>query len=113
MDLLRDVLLVIHFVGFGALFGGAAVQARDEIKVVNAGMLYGALIQVVSGILLVGVAEGAGDDVKSAKIGVKLAVALLISVLCWVNRRKESVPHGLFFAILGLTLANVVIAVFW
>lgn len=113
MDFVRDALLVIHFVGFGALFGGASVQLRDDVKVVNAAMLHGALTQVVSGVLLVGVIEGAGDDVNHAKMGVKLAVALLITVLCWVNRRKESVPNGLFLSILLLTLANVVVAVFW
>lgn len=113
MDLLRNLLLVIHFVGFGALFGGASVQVRDHVKVVNSAMLHGALTQVVSGVLLVGVIEGAGDDVNHAKIAVKLVVALVISVLCWVNRRKDSVPGGLFFTVLALTLANVVVAVFW
>lgn len=113
MDFLRDALLVVHFVGFGALFGGAAVQLRDKAKVINAGMLHGALTQVVSGVLLVGVIEGAGDDVNRTKIAVKLAVALVVTVLCWVNRRKDSVPNGLFFAILLLTFANVVVAVFW
>ena len=113
MDLLQKALLVIHFVGFGALFGGAAAQLRDQVRVVNAGMLLGALTQVVSGVLLVGVIEGQGDDVNQAKIGVKLAVALVIAVLCWINRRKDSVPNGLYFAIVLLTLANVVIAVLW
>lgn len=113
MDVLRNVLLVIHLIGFGALFGGAAVQVRDEIKVVNRAMLDGALTQVVSGLLLVGVIEGAGNDVNRAKIGVKLGVALVVAVLCWVNRRKRAVPNGLFFVILLLTVANVVVAVFW
>jgi Na+-translocating ferredoxin:NAD+ oxidoreductase RnfD subunit len=113
VDYLRDALLVLHFVGFGALFGGALVQVRDDVKVVNHAMLDGALTQLVSGLLLVGVIEGVGDDVNHAKIGVKLVVALVIAVLCWVNRRKPAVPNGLFFAILLLTVANVVIAVFW
>lgn len=113
MDLLRNLLLIVHFIGFGALFGGAAVQVRDEVRVVNRAMLDGALTQVVSGVLLVGVIEGAGDDVNQPKIAVKLAVALVIAVLCWLNRRKESVPGGLFFSVLALTLANVVVAVLW
>ncbi len=113
MHFLRDLLLVVHFGGFGALFGGAAMQVRSDQRSVNAGMLHGALTQVVSGVLLVGVIEGAGNDVNSAKMVVKLAVALVIAALCWVNRRKASLPAGLFFTILGLTLANVIIAVFW
>lgn len=113
MDIVRDALLLLHLVGFGALFGGAFVQVRDEVKVVNAAMLHGALIQVVSGVLLVGVIEGIGDDLNQAKTAVKLAVALVIAVLCWVNRTKDSVPGGLFNALLALTVANAAVAVFW
>lgn len=113
MELLRDALLFVHLVGFGALFGGAFVQIRDEVRVVNAAMLYGALIQVLSGIFLVGVIEGQDQDVDSVKIAVKFAVALVVALLCWVNRRKPEVPHGLFWGIFALTVANVGVAVFW
>jgi len=112
VETLQDVLLVVHLVGFAALFGGAFVQIRDEVVVVNAAMLHGALTQVVSGILLVGVLEGRDVEVDHTKVAIKFAVGLVIAALCWVNRHKESVPRGLFFAILGLTLANVCVAVF-
>ena len=113
MDTLREVLLFIHLVGFAALFGGAFVQLRDHVKVINSAMLHGALTQVVSGILLVGVIQGDDGTVDNTKIGVKFAIALVIAVLCWVNRSKESVPHGLFNGIALLTLVNVAVAVFW
>jgi hypothetical protein len=110
---LTKALLVVHLLGMAALFGGALVQARDTVKAVNSAMLYGALVQVASGILLVGVLEGRDEPVDHPKIGVKLAVALVVAVLCWVNRRKQQVPDGVFFGILGLTFVNVVIAVSW
>ena len=113
MDFVRDVLLFIHLVGFAALFGGAFVQVRDDVKVVNSAMLHGALTQVVTGLLLVGVIEGQDDPIDRTKVSVKLAVALVIAVLCWVNRRKESLPNGLFLGVAVLTLVNVGVAVFW
>jgi hypothetical protein len=113
VDVLEKVLLVVHLLAMSALLGGALVQIRDEYKVVNVAMLYGVVTQVLSGILLVGVIEGEGSDVNHAKIGVKLAIALVIGVLCWANRTKERVPDGVFYGILLLTLANVVVAVFW
>ena len=113
MDVVRDALLFIHLVGFAALFGGAFVQIRDDVKVVNAAMLHGSLTQVVSGLLLVGVIEGLDEPVNNTKVAVKLAVALVIAVLCWVNRRKLHVPSGLFTGVMLFTLANVGIAVFW
>ncbi len=113
MGLLRDVVLFIHLLGFASLFGGALVQLRDEVQVVNAAMLHGALTQVISGLLLVGLIEGQDDEIDQTKMAVKLAVALLVAVLCWINRRKERVPAGLFSGILLLALANAGIAVFW
>ena len=113
MDVAEKVLLVVHLLGFGALFGGAFVQLRDDVKVVNTAMLYGAMTQVVTGILLVGVIEGQDESVNNAKVAVKLAVALVVAVLCWVNRAKERLPGGLFNGILLLTIANVIIATTW
>lgn len=113
MEILRDVALFVHLVGFGALFGGEFVQLRDEDKVVNAAMLHGVLTSVLSGILLVGVLEGLDEPLDHVKIAVKFAVALVVAVLCWVNRARERVPHGLFYAIVVLTVGNLAVAVFW
>ena len=113
MDFVRHLLLFLHLLGMASLLGGALVQLRDRIQVVNSAMLHGVITQIVTGLLLVGVLEGQDEPVDHAKIGVKLAVALVIGVLCWVNRRKESIPPGLFMGITLLTVANVAVAVFW
>jgi hypothetical protein len=111
VDQLLEVVVFIHLVGFGALFGGGVVQVRDAVKVINSTMLYGALAQVVSGIVLVGILEGMDEPVHTHKIAVKFGIALVVALLCWVNRSKRSVPAGLFNGILLLTLANVAVAV--
>ena len=117
MDLVYDVVLVLHFFGLASLLGGCLVQLsiRDG-RMVNMAMVHGALTQVVTGLILVGLASGVDSldkDIDNAKIGVKLLVALAVTVLCWVNRRRPTVPDGLFFLVFGLTAANVVIAVLW
>jgi hypothetical protein len=114
MDFLRDLLVFLHLIGMAALFGGLFVQLKAAPRVVNAAMLHGILTQLVTGLLLVGLLES--DEavvVDHPKIGVKLVVALAIGVLVWVNRRKPELPQGLFFGLLGLTVLNVGIAVFW
>lgn len=113
MDLLRQALFFVHLLGFAAVFGGAFVQVRDDYKVVNAAMLHGSLTQVLSGLLLVGVIEGQDLAVDRIQISVKLAVGLVIAVLAWVNRRKDTIPAGLFGAILLLVVGNTAVAVFW
>ena len=99
MDFVRDLLVFIHLLGMASLLGGALVQMSDRDHVVNSAMLHGALTQVVSGMLLVGVIEGQDDPLDQTKTGVKLAIGLIVAVLCWINRSKPVIPPGLFMAI--------------
>ncbi len=104
---------MLHFVGLASLLGGFLVQMRPKAKTVNPAMLHGALTQLVTGIALVGVIEGIGDDLNYPKIMVKTVVVLIITALVFVFRGRERVPTGVWGAIGGLTLLNVVLAVFW
>ncbi|HSE08382.1 MAG TPA: hypothetical protein VLB29_06930 [Nocardioidaceae bacterium] len=113
MEILREVLVFLHFIGLGALFGGLFVQIKSNPRVVNNAVLHGVLTQLVTGLLLVGVLEGLDEQVDNAKIGVKLVVALVIAVLAFANRKKPSIPNGLYLGLMGLTVLNIAIAVFW
>jgi putative copper export protein len=121
MDILRQILDFLHLVGFAALFGGLFVQLRADARAVNNAMFHGILTQVVTGFLLVGLLEsgrildvgGEPVEVDNIKIGVKLLVAVVIAVLVIANRKKPSLPDGLYFGLLGLTVLNVAVAVFW
>jgi hypothetical protein len=114
MTFLLNVLLVLHFVGLASLLGGFMVQMAHPPRVVNNAMLHGALTQLVTGVLLVAVISNQDPDkVNHAKIGVKLVILLVILALILVNRKKPSISTGVWGAIGGLTLANIVIAVFW
>jgi hypothetical protein len=113
LDFLEKALLFVHLVGMAALLGGGLVQVRAASRRVSQAMVDGALTQVVSGLLLVGVLEGQDEDIDRAKIGVKFAVGLVVAVLVWINRRKPSIPTGLFAGIVALTLCNVAVAAFW
>lgn len=113
MDLLRDALLFLHFIGLAALFGGLFVQVKARPRVVNSAMFHGILTQLVTGLLLVGVLEAGDDEVDNVKVGVKLLVALVIGALVLVNRKKQALPDGLYLGLMGLTALNIAVAVFW
>mgnify|MGYP000969661719 CR=1 FL=1 len=113
MVLLRHALLVIHLLGFAALFGGLLVQARSPEKQVNAAMRDGIGTAFVAGLALVGVLQADDIPVDNAKIAVKGVVALVILVLVMVNLRKPRIPQGLWALLLLLTVGNVCVAVFW
>jgi hypothetical protein len=113
MEFLRHLLLVIHLLGFGALFGGLLIQARTPEKVVNALMRDGAGTAFLAGLALVGVIEADDGSVDHAKIAVKGVIGLVILVLVMANLRKERIATGLWALLLVLTVANVCVAVFW
>ncbi|MEO7586893.1 MAG: hypothetical protein ABIS84_02580 [Arachnia sp.] len=113
MDLLHNLFVLLHLVGFAALFGGAFVQMKGPKRIVNPAMFHGALTQLVTGIVLVVIDEFGPDPVNHMKIGIKLLVLIVIMVLVILNRKKSRVPDAAFWSIFGLTLANAAIAVFW
>jgi len=113
METLRLVLLFVHILGFAALLGGMLVQMRAPEKAVNGAMRDGAGTAFLAGLALVGVLEADDVPVDHAKIGVKLAVGLVILVLVMANARKPRIPQGLWVGLLLLTVANIAVAVFW
>lgn len=115
MELVRHLALLLHLVGFAALFGGCFVQVRSSEPEVNAAMLHGSLTQLVTGIALVAIMEitPPAGDVNYVKIGIKLLVTLVICVLVILNRRFSSIPRGLLGLLFGLTFANAALAVLW
>jgi hypothetical protein len=117
MEVVYQLTLVLHLLGMASLVGGWLIQlgARGE-RYVNSAMVHGVLTQLVTGVLLVGLAEGVESldrDLDMAKIGVKLLVAIVVAVLCWANRRRPTLPDGLYLLIGLLSIANVVVAVVW
>lgn len=122
MDALRLILLFLHLVGFAVLLGGAVSQyfsstpragqaSRTPLRI-NAPMVWGAGAQLVTGIAL-SAPLGRDYDLDSAKLAVKLVVAAMIFAMVFFSRKRDAVSSGHFLAIIGLTLANAAVAVFW
>ncbi len=121
IELTRNSLLVLHFIGLASLLGGFLTQMRamgaGTAKIVPA-MVHGAWTAFATGLLLVGLAEyrvamGADFEVNHIKIAVKTVVVLIILILVMANRKKDSVKPPIFGTIGVLTLSNVILAVFW
>ena len=117
MDILRTILLILHFIGLASLLGGFLVQVRAIAAgrgVVLPAMVHGALTQLVTGVLLVATIQ-MGDlfELNNVKIGVKLLITIVITVLVFVYRKKSPAPSWALWAIGGLTVANVIVAAAW
>ncbi|WP_370246728.1 hypothetical protein [Nocardioides sp.] len=111
MDVVRQILLILHILGFAALIGGLLVQAREPEKRILPVMRDGVGTAFVTGVLLVGVLESGDDPVNHTKVGIKLLIGLVLLVLVMANMRKERIPQGLWAGLLGLAVVNVGVAV--
>ncbi|GGX04629.1 hypothetical protein [Streptomyces chryseus] len=116
MDVLINVFVGLHIIGIAALLGGFLTQ----MKAMSAGtarftpaMLHGALTMLVTGVALVGLNQADDQTVNNLKIGVKLAILVVILGLVYVKRDEEKADKALFGAVGGLTVANIFIAVLW
>jgi hypothetical protein len=112
VQILFNVILVLHFLGLAAIIGTFLTQMRPPRRP-SPGYLHGSLLQLVTGVAMVGLAYPLGWEPDNAKIGVKLLITLAILGLYLANRKKEELPTGAWGAIGGLAITNVAIAVFW
>jgi hypothetical protein len=113
MQLAFQVLVLVHLIGFAALLGGVLAQSRDVEPEINVPMLYGAVIELVSGVALWVLAGSGPEPVNVAQLIVKTLVTVFVTVVVVLNRKYASSPRGLAVLIGGLTVLNAALAVFW
>ncbi len=128
MEFVRLVLLFLHLLGMAVLVGSFLLQRRTAPRgPLSVGWLHGALLQLVTGLALVGVNEAQDADLIHAKVGVKLLVLVAILGLVLFARRQGSgkdeadrtsedtgtLATWVVPALAGLVVLNVGIAVFW
>ena len=117
MDFLYTFLVFLHILGAAALVGGWLATFKSPT--VGKFQFIGAWVQLLTGLLLVGLAEmGDGDSgMNHMKIGIKLVILIGVLVAAWIGRSKikkgEDVSTGLAHAVGGLSFINIAIAVFW
>ncbi|MER8031925.1 hypothetical protein ABTZ78_23510 [Streptomyces bauhiniae] len=116
MTVLIHVFVALHIIGIAALLGGFLTQmkamGRGTARFVPA-MLHGAITMLVTGVVLVGLNEADDHHVNNIKIGIKLALLIVILGLVYVKRDEETVDKGMFGLVGALTTANIFIAVLW
>ncbi|MCU1441617.1 MAG: hypothetical protein JWP85_2614 [Rhodoglobus sp.] len=123
LEIARAVLLIAHILGLAAIIGPFILQVRTKHDFRFAPMLIGAIVQVVTGVGLVAVREIGDLDVNNAKIGVKMAIAVivLVALIVAVVRQRRAVAAGTsdrvslpWMHVAGAgAILNVIVAVAW
>ncbi len=118
MDVLTNVLVLIHLLGMACIVGGwVSLRARRAES--GAGLsvvVWGARFQLLTGLALVGIHESQKDPLNHAKIGVKLVVALACAACAEMGAaraRRGSADHRLIDAAGILGILNAAVAVLW
>lgn len=94
MESLRLLLLFVHFLGMASLIGGFLIQIRGPERRIIPAIVYGALIELVTGPLLIGTDHVLDKAVNGPKMGVKLLVLVVITVLALIYRKRPTPDRG-------------------
>ncbi|MBO0852780.1 MAG: hypothetical protein J2P18_03325 [Nocardia sp.] len=115
MTIVYNLVVVTHLLGLAAIIGGYAVSRPDVSPV----MLWGARAQILTGLILVALAEGIdslGKDLNMTKIVIKLVIAVIVAGLAEVahaDARRGKQIAWMGDAAGGLAIVNVCVAVLW
>ena len=123
LDLIRLIVLIIHFIGLAAIIGPFILQRTRKEGFQFGAMLTGSIVQIVSGAALIGLRKGEGLAVSDAKMAVKLGIAVIVLalVLIGVIRQRRLRARGagdgsvrpLLLTAGVAAIVNVVVAVLW
>jgi uncharacterized membrane protein len=115
MDILNDSMLVLHLIGVGALLSGFFYQLKD-IKTgmkVNAGIIHGAWLMLITGFTMAGLIPAIGEEtINNVVLGIKSVIITAIFFIAYAFNKKEVTPKWVVPGIAGLTVLNIVLAVF-
>ena len=117
MELLRNVVVLLHIVGFAVTFGAWAAEAAAKRFRVTRLMDYGILVSLLTGLAL-SAPWPAGIELNYPKIGVKLVILIVLGGLLGMGsvrqkRTGDPVPPALFWSVGVLSFAAAAIAVLW
>lgn len=116
MTFVFGILIVLHIVGFGAVFGSVMAQLpnvkRGTARIMN-GVIHGISTLFATGLILVAMTYMVGLQPDNLKIAAKLVVLIVLTVIVLLHRKRASVSGGVLGAIAGLSVLNVAIAVLW
>jgi hypothetical protein len=115
MEIFIGIVVVLHLLGMASIAGGWLANFLGAARGLSV-LVWGARVQLVLGLILVGLVQANKEDVSWAKLGTKLVVALAVVACAEIanaRARKGQGQPALTNAAFGLMLLNVCVAVLW
>ncbi|MCU1539180.1 MAG: hypothetical protein JWM01_127 [Arthrobacter sp.] len=115
MNIVYNIMVFLHIVGAAMIVGIWIGQMKKPT--VHPRQFDGAALQLITGIVMMGLIPALDMDANYLKLGIKFAIGLAVAVLAFIGRRKfkkdEPISKGLAHSVGGLALLNVAIATLW
>jgi hypothetical protein len=115
MIIVYNIMVFLHIVGAAMIVGIWIGNMKKPT--VHPRQFDGAALQIITGIVMMGLIPALDMDANYFKLGIKFAIALAVGVLAVMGRRKykkgEDISAGLAQSVGGLALPNVAIATLW
>jgi hypothetical protein len=115
MNIVYNIMVFLHIVGAAMIVGIWIGNMKKPT--VHPRQFDGAALQIITGIVMMGLIPALHMDANYFKLGIKFAIALAVAVLAFIGRRKykkdEPISKGLAHSVGGLALLNVAIATLW
>lgn len=106
-ETLTQVLFYSHLLGFAAVGGGLLAQLSTAKRRISGVILNGARWQLVSGLLLVGLAY---DDYNMVAVNIKLGLVLVILTICEALRKKPQISNKVYWLLVVLLVIQTAVA---
>ncbi|MFJ5695366.1 hypothetical protein ACIP9X_16145 [Arthrobacter sp. NPDC093125] len=115
MNIVYNIMVFLHIVGAAMIVGIWIGNMKKPT--VHPRQFDGAALQLLTGIVMMGLIPALDMDANYFKLGIKFAIALAVIVLAFIGRRKykkdEPISKGLAHSVGGLALLNIAIATLW
>jgi uncharacterized membrane protein YadS len=113
METVFLIAYIAHMLAIAGILGLLLRQWNKSPRKLSPGVLHSAATALVAGLVLVGSYASAKPDetLNHTKVGIKLLIVLAILVISYLNLKKPALKKNVWLALIGLTLANILIAI--
>jgi len=115
----NDIALLVHILSVIGIMVLLLMQAKKSPRRINPGVFHSATAALVAGLVMVGIRTPLHDQnpdkwplLNNAWVGTKFVILLVILVLVYRNFKKPDVKNSIWAALVALTSANILIAIF-
>ena len=120
LSIIHTIAYILHMLGIIGILSLLLLQWNKKPRRFNAGVLHSAATSLIAGLVMVGLQYPLNEEnaaeyplYDNTKIAVKLGIVLIILVLGYRQNKKSVFTTGTWATMLGLTVANIVIATAW